>query len=219
MKLLLIGPSKAGKSVLASFLAGMLDSTTPAAEPPPTVGVRILELTCVGQAVELWDVSGDQSYENTWPAVQQGADGVIMCYSPETPGHAVRAPCAGARGALQLTARAAFSAPRAHPKAHAPLTTRTPCGCELSPTARARPPPLRSQKELELFYEWFCVKRSVPAERCACFALSQSGAGGDTVAASAIGGVQPERFLLRADGGEGVRRAFERFVARLRGAR
>jgi GTPase SAR1 family protein len=35
MKLLLIGPSKAGKSILASFLAGMLDSTTPAAEPPP----------------------------------------------------------------------------------------------------------------------------------------------------------------------------------------
>ena len=75
------------------------------------------------------------------------------------------------------------------------------------------------QKELELFYEWFCVKRSVPAERCACFALSQSGAGGATVAASAIGGVQPERFLLRADGGEGVRRAFERFVTRLRGVR
>jgi hypothetical protein len=75
------------------------------------------------------------------------------------------------------------------------------------------------QKELELFYEWFCVKRSVPAERCACFALSQSGAGGSTVAASAIGGVVPEMFLLRADGGEGVRRAFERFVTRLRGAR
>lgn len=123
MKLLLIGPSKAGKSVLASFLAGMLDSTTPAAEPPPTVGVRILELTCVGQAIELWDVSGDQSYENTWPAVQQGADGVIMCYSPETPGHAVRASSAGAssEGVLQLTDPPAFPAswprPRAaHPK-------------------------------------------------------------------------------------------------------
>jgi hypothetical protein len=79
--------------------------------------------------------------------------------------------------------------------------------------------PARGQKELELFYEWFCVKRSVPPERCACFALSQSGAGGVAVTASAIGGVQPELFLLRADGGEGVKRAFERFVTRLKGAR
>jgi hypothetical protein len=101
------------------------------------------------------------------------------------------------------------------------LQTHThPCAAAAHSLVFARARPLaRSQKELELFYEWFCVKRSVPAERCACFALSQSGAGGDTVAASAIGGVQPERFLLRADGGEGVRRAFERFVTRLRGAR
>ena len=126
MKLLLIGPSKAGKSVLASFLAGMLDSTTPAAEPPPTVGVRILEFTCAGAAIELWDVSGDQSYENTWPAVQQGADGVVMCYCPETPGHAVRRErCAAAARAFQLT-RAAGARCRLS-RAQPPLTHTKHC--------------------------------------------------------------------------------------------
>ncbi len=69
------------------------------------------------------------------------------------------------------------------------------------------------QKELGLFFEWFSAAQGgVPAERCACFALSQGGAGG---AAAALSGVQTETFHLRADGGEGVRRAFDRFVARL----
>ena len=90
MKILLVGPSRAGKSTLASFLAGILDSTTPAAESAPTVGVRILEFSSVGAPIELWDVSGDQSYENTWPAVQQGMDGIVLCYSPEAQGQAVR---------------------------------------------------------------------------------------------------------------------------------
>ena len=40
------------------------------------------------------------------------------------------------------------------------------------------------------------------------------------MAASAIGGVQPETFLLKADGGEGIKRAFDRFITRLaRGGR
>ena len=107
MKILLIGPSKTGKSTLASFLAGALDSTTPAAEPAPTVGVRILEFAAAGAPVELWDVSGDQSYENTWPAVQKDADGVILCYAPEAPGHAVRP----ARSRRRSPARALLTAP------------------------------------------------------------------------------------------------------------
>jgi GTPase SAR1 family protein len=217
MKLLLIGPSKAGKSVLASFLAGMLDSTSPASEPSPTVGVRILEFTGAGVPVELWDVSGDQSYENTWPAVQQGADGIILCYCPESQGHAVSAePSAKPLPALcqlSLFLTPGFCCENSpSPPPHTPYPL--PCGCYFVSLLWAL-----LQKELELFYEWFCVKKSFPPERCACFALSQSGAGGTGVAASAIGGVQPETFLLRADGGEGVKRAFERFVTRLRGVR
>ena len=90
MKILMVGPSKTGKSVLCSFLAGMLDAPIAAGDPLPTVGCRILEVNTQGVAMELWDVSGDQSYENTWPAIQQGVNGVILCYSPETSGQAVR---------------------------------------------------------------------------------------------------------------------------------
>jgi hypothetical protein len=32
---------------------------------------------------------------------------------------------------------------------------------------------------------------------------------------TALGGVQPESFMLRADGGEGARKAFDRFIGRL----
>lgn len=84
------GPSKSGKTACATYLAGLSDSIVPAAAPAPTIGVRVLELERQGIAVELWDVSGDQAFETTWPAVQQGADGVVLVYAPEVPGQAVR---------------------------------------------------------------------------------------------------------------------------------
>ena len=89
-KILFVGPSKGGKSSIVSFLAGIQDGPTPSATPTPTVAVRILELERHGTPVELWDVSGDQSYETTWPAIQQGATGVVLIYDPEALGQAVR---------------------------------------------------------------------------------------------------------------------------------
>lgn len=77
------------------------------------------------------------------------------------------------------------------------------------------PPPSHPQRETELWYSWFVEKAGVDASRVACWALSSSGAAGQTVPPAAIGGVQTETFLLRADGGEGVRRAFERVLDRL----
>jgi GTPase SAR1 family protein len=91
LKVLLCGPSKAGKSSLASFLANILDSVSPSMPPSPTIGVRVLELERHGVNIELWDVSGDQSYEATWPAVTLDAAGVILVFQPEAPGQAVRA--------------------------------------------------------------------------------------------------------------------------------
>ena len=41
----------------------------------PTMGVRVLELERFGVSVELWDVSGDQQFESTWPAVLEGVGG------------------------------------------------------------------------------------------------------------------------------------------------
>jgi GTPase SAR1 family protein len=77
LKVLLVGPSKAGKTSLSSFLAGIQDSVSPAAPPMPTIGVRVLEVERFGVSVELWDVSGDQQYESTWPAVQEGVGGAF----------------------------------------------------------------------------------------------------------------------------------------------
>ncbi len=70
-------------------------------------------------------------------------------------------------------------------------------------------------RETELWYSWFVEKPGVDASRVACWALSSSGAAGQVVPPAAIGGVQTETFLLRADSGEGVRRAWERYLERL----
>jgi GTPase SAR1 family protein len=90
LKILFVGPSKAGKSSIASFIAGFQDGVTPSGTPTPTVGVRILELERHGMPIELWDVSGDQRYEATWPACQQDAAGIVLLYDPEALGQAVR---------------------------------------------------------------------------------------------------------------------------------
>lgn len=53
------------------------------------MGCRILQSeTRERQPFELWDVSGDQRYETTWPAIQKDADGILFVYAPEIPGAA-----------------------------------------------------------------------------------------------------------------------------------
>lgn len=86
LKILLVGPSRARKSAVASFLSGVSESVGDGVGP--TVGVRILECERAGRSVELWDVSGDQAYEGTWPAVQKDADGVLLLFDPEAEGQA-----------------------------------------------------------------------------------------------------------------------------------
>jgi|EP01049_Picozoa_sp_SAG25_P008705 Rab-like protein 5 len=96
IKILLVGPCKAGKTAIANFLAGRAD--TPNLEYTPTAGVRILEFdasTSGGQrwgrggseSVELWDCSGDKQYEKCFPAFMKGAVGVIIVYNPEEQSH------------------------------------------------------------------------------------------------------------------------------------
>uniref|UniRef100_A0A7S2QZW4 Uncharacterized protein n=1 Tax=Eucampia antarctica TaxID=49252 RepID=A0A7S2QZW4_9STRA len=56
----------------------------------PTLGCRIIEIEKLGEVekkVELWDVSGDEEYENCWPAILSGTagdtvDGVILVFDP-----------------------------------------------------------------------------------------------------------------------------------------
>ncbi|EGD83511.1 hypothetical protein PTSG_04119 [Salpingoeca rosetta] len=78
--------NQTGKSHLANFLSDTITSTD-GVDYLPTRGCRILEFdaeTDTGRrsdmSVELWDVSGDMSYENVWPAMAQGAHGAIIVF-------------------------------------------------------------------------------------------------------------------------------------------
>lgn len=87
-KIVLAGPCKSGKSALSNFLGDQMDTSQHAYRP--TSGVRILEFESEVSAghiqanieVELWDCSGNNSYENCWPALAAKADGVILVYDP-----------------------------------------------------------------------------------------------------------------------------------------
>ena len=86
LKILVIGPSRAGKSGAASFLAGA--HASPLYAPGPTAGVRVLAFERGGQAVELWDVSGDQGFESAWPAVQKDAEAWLLMWNADAAGAA-----------------------------------------------------------------------------------------------------------------------------------
>uniref|UniRef100_A0A7S1XMT3 Uncharacterized protein n=1 Tax=Phaeomonas parva TaxID=124430 RepID=A0A7S1XMT3_9STRA len=89
-KILIVGPERAGKTTIANFLTEQTQDLTPR-QYTPTVGCRILETERVvfntPVAVQIWDVSGSQSFENCWPAIMSDADGVVLVYNPGNPAH------------------------------------------------------------------------------------------------------------------------------------
>ena len=94
IKILICGPQKVGKSVIANSLSEF--SHVVSQDYHPTVSCRILELekqftddqikkipilknNKVSKVkVEIWDVSGDRKFQSTWPAIQYGAHGCIV---------------------------------------------------------------------------------------------------------------------------------------------
>ncbi|XP_077557206.1 intraflagellar transport protein 22 homolog [Haemaphysalis longicornis] len=87
MKIIVIGPCQSGKTVISNFLAEATESSS--GQYQPTKGVRILEFESpqilvkgrqTTASVELWDCSGDQKFENCWPAFSKDAQGVIFVY-------------------------------------------------------------------------------------------------------------------------------------------
>mmetsp|Transcript_340 Transcript_340/g.828 ORF Transcript_340/g.828 Transcript_340/m.828 type:complete len:193 (-) Transcript_340:87-665(-) len=86
-KVIVVGPSEAGKSLISNVLAEHTEA--PSEQYRPTVGVRILEfdsevrIAAQRTSVELWDVSGDAQYQRCWPAIKKDAVGVILVYNPE----------------------------------------------------------------------------------------------------------------------------------------
>ncbi|XP_046841474.1 intraflagellar transport protein 22 homolog isoform X1 [Xenia sp. Carnegie-2017] len=93
-KILVIGPTESGKTVISNYLADATEIS--GGEYNPTQGVRILEFECSGISlgkkdatceVELWDCSGDPKFENCWPAIQKDAIGILFVYNPDQMGH------------------------------------------------------------------------------------------------------------------------------------
>ncbi|KAF4529407.1 hypothetical protein B566_EDAN003501 [Ephemera danica] len=91
IKVLLIGPCKVGKSMVANYLSEAIDN--PETDYHPTPGVRILEYDSINAMsnqrieVELWDCSGDAKYDACWPAFQRGANGVVLMVEPSRNDH------------------------------------------------------------------------------------------------------------------------------------
>eukprot|EP00742_Colponemidia_sp_Colp-10_P002327 GILJ01002483.1.p1 GENE.GILJ01002483.1~~GILJ01002483.1.p1 ORF type:complete len:206 (+),score=23.86 GILJ01002483.1:48-620(+) len=93
VKVLMVGPARAGKTTLANILADRADGASN--EYHPTAGCRIVEfdrdaprnsqrpLDGAKVTVELWDVSGDQRYEKCWPAIQKDVQGIVLVYNPD----------------------------------------------------------------------------------------------------------------------------------------
>ena len=86
MKIVVAGPKGSGKTLIANFLAvGGLDVPLTTDNYSPTSGVRILEFESKEGNIEVWDASGDHSYESCWKAIMNNADGVILVYNPDAP--------------------------------------------------------------------------------------------------------------------------------------
>ena len=94
LKIIIVGPQKVGKTVIANSLSEFSHTISP--DYHPTVGVRVLETEkdytkeqvasipilkknkMSKIKIELWDMSGDRRFESTWPAIKYGANGVII---------------------------------------------------------------------------------------------------------------------------------------------
>lgn len=94
VKILVLGPSGVGKTVLSNLIADHSD--TPPSVYHPTVGVRILEMRKeppranrrAGETnveIELWDCSGDPRYESSWNCFRKDVNGIIFVFDGEDP--------------------------------------------------------------------------------------------------------------------------------------
>uniref|UniRef100_A0A915LMA2 Intraflagellar transport protein 22 homolog n=2 Tax=Meloidogyne incognita group TaxID=654580 RepID=A0A915LMA2_MELJA len=90
VKILVLGPTKSGKTSISNYLADSQDAVSK--DYRPTQGVRIVEFESnqleldgerVNAEVELWDCSGDRKFESCWPAIRYRCDGVIFVCNPE----------------------------------------------------------------------------------------------------------------------------------------
>jgi len=87
LKIVVAGPKGSGKTLISNFLASGCSPDLPLSSEnySPTSGVRILEFESREGNLEIWDASGDHSFESCWKAIMHSADGVILVYNPDAP--------------------------------------------------------------------------------------------------------------------------------------
>ncbi|CCW68408.1 unnamed protein product [Phytomonas sp. Hart1] len=102
VKILLLGPSKSGKTTIANFLGAERD--TPSSRYYETRPLRVIESEFAVESVkldhrrvvfaggnaktkrvrvQLWDLGGSPKHQTCWPAVADRADGIIFVFNPE----------------------------------------------------------------------------------------------------------------------------------------
>lgn len=87
LKIIVVGPPSSGKTEICNLVAAVKKQFQ--GDCKPTIGVRILEYSNTVNssayqttlAVQLWDVSGDEKYMQTWPAIANNADGICFIYN------------------------------------------------------------------------------------------------------------------------------------------
>lgn len=95
IKILILGPSQAGKSNIANYLSGTRE--TPTLNYKETCPLRVFEVGLEGLNVgggqrrpgrgvrataELWDVSGNSRFQACWPAIAKDTHGIIFVFNP-----------------------------------------------------------------------------------------------------------------------------------------
>ena len=92
VKILVLGPTKSGKSTVANLLGDLQDGLSTIYRP--TIGCRIVDFERDAPQsihnfskihVELWDVSGDFKYEKCWAPIQQDVNGIMFVYDLANP--------------------------------------------------------------------------------------------------------------------------------------
>ena len=86
-KIVVAGPKNSGKTIISNFLGGHAETLAiDNSKYNPTAGVRIVEFDYKSEGIEIWDSSGDHSYEGCWAAIMNDADAVLLVYNPEVAG-------------------------------------------------------------------------------------------------------------------------------------
>lgn len=93
MKVVVAGPKGSGKSLISNFIAGQTEKIS-SENYSPTSGVRILEfeskVSHESVNIELWDASGDHSYESCWRTIMADVDAVLLIYNPDAPSQGIK---------------------------------------------------------------------------------------------------------------------------------